>query len=137
MLQKSSVEPFELFHAFVRSWFKLIALGRWNEAFGQIDLPPNFGEAYTPDRFRYEVEKDHFHPGTRFGSKHPEGIIYSDPDTLEGDGRPHLYQRKDRSTYEFDFDLPLNGEWSDLTAGFEFIDAGSVFKVRLDWLHVL
>jgi hypothetical protein len=137
MIPKTSAGPAEDFTRFARAWFKLLAAGEWDRAFGQLDLPPRDGDPYTPDRFRREVEADHFGPGTRFARAHPEGVIYSDPDAVPGDGRPHVFDRGAPDVYEFEHDVPLNGEWSDLTAGFEFIPAGDHYQVRLDWLHVL
>lgn len=137
MLERTASDPQEDFTRFVRGWYKLVAAGKWDEAFATIDLPPNYGDPYSAERFRREVELDHFAPGTRFAKAHPEGIIYFDPDSLSGDGRPSLYQRKGGATFQFELDVPLNGEWSDLTSGWEFIVDPRGYLVRLDWLHVL
>ncbi len=138
MIKKTGEAPNDQFRSFVCNWFTLISLGKWDQAFSQIDLPPNFGEPYTPETFRNEVENDHFREGTVFRRRHPEGIVYSNPELISDDVRYIIHDEcKDISGFGFEFDVPLNGEWSDLTSGWEFIHAGEFYKVRLDWLHVL
>jgi hypothetical protein len=137
MLVRTANGPEADFIRLVRGWFKMIAAGRWDAAFALIDLPPNLGLPHTPERFRHEIEQDHFVPGTVFANAHPEGVIYSDPDSVAGDGRPNLYQRNTPEVLEFEHDVPLNGEWSDLTSGWEFVVCAEGYLVRLDWLHVL
>jgi hypothetical protein len=44
---------------------------------------------------------------------------------------------KDGSGYSVEHDVPLNGEWSDLTAQFEFVGKSPEFEVILHDLHVL
>src|SRR5512141_3111539 len=135
MLPRTTDGPEADFIRFVRAWFKMISAGQWDAAFAVLDLPPNVGPPYTPERFRYEVEQDHFGPGTVFAEAHPEGIIYSDPDSVIRDGRPNLFQRKTPDVLEFEYDVPLCGEWSDLTSGWEFVSRPEGYLVRLDWLH--
>jgi hypothetical protein len=43
----------------------------------------------------------------------------------------------DGSGYAVDHAVPLNGEWSDLTAQFEFLEEADGFAVVLHDLHVL
>jgi hypothetical protein len=147
------------FLQFARDWFQDIASGAWQKAFDRLDLPPNFGDPYTPELFREEVEKDHFCEGTVFREQHPEGVIYSDPSTIGESKYAELYPlRSDEPTDEGVLDdpdeelrrclreglsvqlehpVPLNGEWSDLTACFQFVDQGDSYAVRLEWLNVL
>lgn len=136
MIQKNNQSPTALFEQFVISWFELIACGKWGEAFSKIDLPPNAGDPYTPSSFRNEIENDHFCEGTVFRDKHSE-IIYSNPRKASGNGYPTLYPVDGTEDYSFEFNVPLNNEFSDLTSGWEFIDVGDVYHVRLNFLHVL
>jgi hypothetical protein len=122
--------------AFVRQWLKLLAAGRYHEACGMIDEPNCYGITWTPERIHQVVEET-FGPGSRFGSRHPEGIRWSDPDQLGEGGRPQIYPYDDGSGYAFDHAVPLNGEWSDLTAQFEFHRRPQGYAVVLHDLHVL
>ncbi len=156
MISKPQNATAEFFVNFVRDWFKGIASGAWQEAFTRIDLAPNFGEPYSPQRFRHEVENDHFCDGTVFRKRHPEGIAYSDPNTIGESQYVELYPLRGEHEWvsddledevarclregwsiEVEHPIPLNGEWSDLTACFQFVDQGDNYAVRLDWLHVL
>jgi hypothetical protein len=44
---------------------------------------------------------------------------------------------QDGTGFQFDYDLPLNGEWSDLTAQFEFLRRSDGYAVVLHDIHVL
>lgn len=100
-----------------------------------IDGPNCYGISWTPDGIRQVVENS-FGPGCRFRSRHPDGIRWTDPDELGDGGHPEIYLRDDGS-YSFEHDVPLNGEWSDLTAQFEFQRRPQGFAVVLHDLHVL
>lgn len=136
MIRKDNQNPELLFEQFVSSWFELIAKGKWDVAFAQIDLSPSYGDPYTPERFRDEIENDHFCEGTIFRNEHHQ-IVYSNPKDISGNGNPNIYPLEGTADYSFEYDVPLNNEFSDLTSGWEFIDAGAFYKVRLDFLHVL
>mgnify|MGYP001548795214 CR=1 FL=1 len=136
MIKKNRNKPEKIFEQFVLDWFELISKGQWNEAFAQLDLPPTYGKKYTPELFRHEIENDHFCQGTVYRKNHPE-ITYTNPKKMAGNGRPSLYKIDGTSNFSFEFDVPLNNEFSDLTSGWEFIDSGESYKVRLDFLHVL
>ncbi|WP_461538316.1 hypothetical protein [Spongorhabdus nitratireducens] len=136
MIERSNKHPAALFEQFVSDWFELIAQGKWDEAFALIDLPPNYGDAYTPDKYKDEIENDHFCPGTIFRDDNPE-IIYSNPKDISESANPTLYPLDGTSDYSFEYDVPLNDKISDLTSGWEFKDFGKFYKVRLDFLNVL
>ena len=136
MIRKDNQNLEILFEQFVSNWFELIAKGEWEEAFAQIDLPPSYGDKYTAEKFKYEIENDYFCEGTIFRNEHPE-IIYSNPKEINGNSNPNIYPLEGTANYSFEFDVPLNNEFSDLTSGWEFLEAGEFYKVRLDFLHVL
>ena len=48
-----------------------------------------------------------------------------------------LVEFADGRGYSFEYDLPLSGEWSDLTAQFEFLRRPSGYAVVLHDIHVL
>ena len=61
--------------------------------------------------------------------------IYSDPDDIGESKRVHFHEQgRDVGLQHL---VPLNGEWSDLTAHFDFLDRGESYAVKLEWLHVL
>lgn len=88
---------------------------------------------------RHEIEVEHFGPGTVFARIHPKGVLYCDPDMLPPplDTQNQVGALDNGISYWLDWDLPLNGEWSDLTAQFEFIRTADGYRVCLHCLHVL
>jgi hypothetical protein len=128
--------PEQALIAFVRHWLKLLAAGRWQEVCGLIDEPNCYGINWTPERIQ-QVAEDTFGPGCRFRSRHPEGLRWTDPDELDDGGHPEIYPYDGGSGYALEHDVPLNGEWSDLTAQFEFHRRPQGYAVVLHDLHVL
>lgn len=122
--------------AFVRNWFTLLAAGRSQEACNMIDEPNYYGIAWTPEQIQ-QVVAGAFGPQSRFRLRHPEGIRCTDPEELSEGGNPEVYPSHDGGHYRFDHDVPLNGEWSDLTAQFEFHRRQKGYVVVLHDLHVL
>ena len=57
--------------------------------------------------------------------------------TASGTPAAMLWELADQSGYRLDHDVPLNGQWSDLTAQFEFLRRPGGFAVVLHDLHVL
>ncbi len=136
MIRIDNRNPEQVFEQFILNWFELIFLDNWDEAFKLIDLPSSCGEFYNTERFRYEIENDHFGKGTSFREEHPE-IIYSNPKNIDGSGYPNIYPLSGSSDYLFEYDVPLNNEFSDLTSGWQFVKHDSFYKVRLEFLRVL
>jgi hypothetical protein len=121
--------------AFTRRWLKLLAQGRWKDACGMIDEPNSYGITWTAERIQ-QVVNDTFHPGSLFRLRHPDGIRWTDPDELGDGGHPEFQRSEDGSTYFLEHDVSLNGEWSDLTAQFEFCRTPEGYSVVLQDLHV-
>lgn len=68
----------------------------------------------------------------------PLGLTVHDPYGMDLAGeRIDFYFYKDNSGLTVDYDLPLNGEWSDLTAIFSFKSKDGGFAFYLDDIHVL
>ncbi|MCP4600758.1 MAG: hypothetical protein GY847_09535 [Proteobacteria bacterium] len=121
---------------FVKNWMKLLAENRLEEACAVIDKPNRYGLTWTPERI-LEMVHSTFRPGTHFHDLHPEGPIFTDPYELEEQENREVGEFADDNGYWFDFDIPLNGEWSDLTAQFEFHKRANGYTVVLHDLHVL
>jgi len=94
------------------------------EVFG-IDMPNDYGLVWDIEKID-DVVKDYLGEGVT-----PE--IFSK--NLK-ECYPNFYKRNDGG-YNLEFDLPLNGELSDLTVQFEFNRKGSKFVVVLHDIHVL
>jgi hypothetical protein len=123
--------------SFIRRWFSLLAAGLQAEACAEIDEPNVYGLGWTPDDLQECVDMT-FLPGSRFRREHPEGLRFTDPATATGgDGRPDIIELSGGRGYWVDHEVPLNGEWSDLTAEFEFARRADGFAVILHDLHVL
>ena len=126
----------------IRQWFRLLARDRWEQAIAMIGRPKRYGIGWTVEIVRRAIEVETFGPGTRFRTAHPEGIVYSDPDTMTEP--PDFWQKwagihhlKDGTGFAIDYPVPLNGEWSDLTAQFSFLRQPGGYEVELEDLHVL
>lgn len=125
----------EMIH-FVQEWFDLVADGNTEEACRRIDQPNCYGILWTPEKIK-ETILNEFGPDTVFGSQSPNGVIFSKVSETDGSYRADVLEFNDGSGYSVEHDVPLNGEWSDLTAQFEFVGKAPEFKVILHDLHVL
>ena len=136
MIVVSPEAPAQSIVSFVKGWMKLLAEGRFEEACALIDEPNVHGIVWTP-RLIQQTVKATFSSETRFYKSHPEGPIFTDPFALEEQREIKVVEFEDKSGYAFDYDVPLNGEWSDLTAQFEFLKRSNGYAVVLHDLHVL
>lgn len=101
-----------------------------------IDLPNAWGIKWTPESIR-ELIDETFSPDTQFGAAHPEGPVFTQVDESTQSDHADTGPYDDKSGFWLDHDVPLNGEWSDLTAQFEFQKQSNGFAVVLIDLHVL
>ena len=132
-----STSPDERIVTFVKDWLKMLSEGRLEEACDLLDKPDRHGRVWTPKAIKQEVAET-FSPDTRFYLFHPEGPIFTDPYELEPQtNRKEIGEFSDKNGYWFDCDMPLNHEWSDLTAQFEFYKTPDGYASVLADLHVL
>lgn len=136
MIFISPQTPAESIVAFVKGWMKLLAEGRFEEACALLDEPNGYGITWTP-RLIQETVNDTFNPESRFYKAHPDGPIFTDPFEIEERIEIGVVELDDKRGYSFDYDIALNGEWSDLTAQFEFLKRSNGYAVVLHDLHVL
>ncbi len=127
MITLSSDNPAPVLTRFARDWFALLAKGAFSEAVSCLDEPNSYGQKWSADRIKAVIEE---YTGST-------SATISDPETLLGDGRPTFYTFDDGRGYSLDHDMPLNGEWSDLTAQFEFLRRPEGYAVVLQDVHVL
>lgn len=122
--------------AIIRDWFRLLAADRWDEASGMLDEPNSYGIHWTPEQVRHALDLA-FGPSSRFRIAHPDGLQFTDPDTASGNPHAEVVTLNDGSGFSAEHDVPLNGEWSELTAQFEFKRRANGLAVILHDLHVL
>jgi hypothetical protein len=118
---------------FVKKWFKLLADDKLEEGCAML-LPNSYGIVWTPDLIK-QTMNEIYSPDTWFYHYHPEGPIFSDPYDLGKQRFEEAIETPDG--YAFDYDVPLNGEWSDLTAQFQFIKQPNGYAVVLEDLHIM
>ena len=111
MISASTDEPAIVFTRFVRDWFRLLSRNEFAQAVAQLDEPNDYGVIWS--------EKDICDALSDYGGSRTP--VISDPDTVAGDGRPDLVAFGDGSGYSFWHHMPLDGQWGDLTAQFEFL----------------
>ena len=118
-----------IFKEFARSWIRLLSNGKFKEAIKQIDAPNSNGFEWSIKSVQRVLE-DYVGKGVDFS--------ITDPNEMEGDGRPNLFMFKGLQCFALDINLPINGEWSDLTVQFEFIKKGKgYYSVILNDIKVL
>jgi hypothetical protein len=118
-----------IFRDFARSWIRLLSIGKLGEAIKQIDAPNSYGVEWSAKSIQ-KVLEDYVGEGVEFS--------ITDPNEMEGDGRPNLFMFNGLQGFAFDLNLPINGEWSDLTVQFEFIKKGKgYYSVILNDINVL
>lgn len=123
--------------AWARQWCELLAAGELEQACAQLDEPSASGIVWTPEAIRALVA-DTFSPETIFGHAHPEGPRFTSPRSAGGREGFDLGPFADGSGFWCNYDLPLNGAFSDLTAQFELHWRGPhVLAIRLHDLHVM
>jgi hypothetical protein len=123
-----SISPLDAFTDFVRRWLSLLAAGRLEEAANLIDEPNSYGLQWGAEDIQKALQ-DY--------ARSDVSPYVTDPEAMPGDGRPNLLELNDGSGYLFDYAVPLNGEWSDLTLQFEFLKKPGGYVVVLQDIHVL
>jgi hypothetical protein len=129
--------------ALCREWVELVAADRLEQAISLLYVPETYQpqQRWTADSLRTYIGND--------GSWDPAGdgcvwrVTLIDSTPMPAD-RPNFRPRADVGHYDgkphagwVDPDLPLNGEWSDLTAQFEFSPVDDGIGLSLYDLHVL
>ena len=117
--------PLEDILPFVKQWLQLLSEGKLTEACALIDEPAYDDVKWTPELI-LEIVSDTFSPESRFYRLHPEGPMFTSPYDLEEqtwlirDWLESGLGVENKGVFYFDYNVPLNGAWSDLSALFEF-----------------
>jgi hypothetical protein len=119
---------------FVEAWIDDLAAADYAAAFARTRHDPYYG--WTPDLIE-RVVAGYGHP-----EPHPSGRRWAVTARADARGRPH-YREVDRDVpppivARVWYDLPLDGEWSDLTATFRVERSTSTdgLDVVLEDIHV-
>lgn len=121
----------------VRSWVELLAADNFEAGYAMLQHYPN--EPWAPDFLRMWISNYGWHDPMKDGS------TFRVTSWKTATGREKHYQdvvrydspAADHSLGDVHFDLPLNGEWSDLTAIFSFFNHAGFLVLQLDDVHVL
>jgi hypothetical protein len=123
-LEASNVQ--ERAREYALSFFELIALGDWAGALARIDRPTSYGRTWTRADIEHEI--------AAYGSCN---LNVTSPTSATGEPHTSTGHFNDGSGFYFDFAVPLDGQWSDLTAQFEFRKHANGYAVVLEDIHVL
>jgi hypothetical protein len=119
--------------AFVEAWIDDLARGDYRAAYSRTAHDPYY--AWTPDLIRAVIE------GYGLPEPRRDGKIFQVTERRSAKGTCH-YRTVDRENIPSSViadvwhDLPLNGEWSDLTATFRIERGESGCVVTLQEIHV-
>lgn len=112
----------------VRAWAALLAAEEYAAAFALVECRPH----WTPELLRTVIRN--------YGFVEPmgDGSTYRVTPLESASGGPTPLHEVDRSDGRISvwFDLPLNGEWSDLTATFDLEPRDGKLALVLDHIHV-
>ncbi len=122
----------------IRAWVELLAQERYEDAFQMLRYHP--AEHWSPALIRAVVTNYGFIEPRKDGATfkvtslkdNPEGEAFHGVEWYGDDpNKPAEYLGVAA------FTLPLNGEWSDVTAMFDIVEEGGGLVLELDDIHVL
>lgn len=103
----------------IADWCDLLADARIAEACARLDEPNSYGHLWSADEILAAIEET-FGAESRFRLAHPEGLTFTKPKDSSGSAFAHVEELSDGSGYWAEYNLPISGEFSDLTAQFRF-----------------
>jgi hypothetical protein len=121
---------------FVKQWVQLLADNRSADACALLDEPNAYGMIWTPTQIAEAIAAS-FPPQSSFARAYPSGMVITNPDELSEPPFCKIGTFSDGTGYWFDYAMPLNHQWSDLTAQFFFLKRPTGLAVVLHDLHVL
>ena len=132
----SQTNAHEAILAWITNWFDLLAQGRIEEACARIDEPGTYGRLWSAEQIVAAMDEA-FDSESRFRRAHPEGLDFSKPQTAVGSPFANINEYEDGSGYWAEHNVPISGEFSDLTAQFRFRWSNERLVVSLDDLRVI
>lgn len=118
--------------SFVRNWTKLLSEKKFDEAFNFLDESADEkSHSIVNIRMLNEIFADYY--------KHESFPKIENPYLMNMQHeRINVYVYDDGSGFAIDYDIPLNGKWSDFTAQFSFKkNLKTVYKIYLTDFHIL
>jgi hypothetical protein len=125
----------------VRDWVELLAQERYNEAFQMLYHPEN--DYWTAELIRTVVANYGSIEPLKGGSTYrvtslTDRSLTQHPNPYQNVWRYGDNAQRDKNHIgDVHFGLPLNGEWSDLTAIFNIVRLNDTLTLQLDDIHVL
>ncbi|UZR96783.1 DUF7668 domain-containing protein [Chondrinema litorale] len=115
---------------FIREWVKLLSLNKFKEANSLLDVDSERNFNWNTENLK-EVFLDY--------CWHERMPVINNPDQMDLDNEViTFYEYTDGSGYAVEYDIPLDGEWGDLTAKFSLESEDQrVYRVYLDDIHVM
>ncbi|MCB2408238.1 DUF7668 domain-containing protein [Hymenobacter lucidus] len=119
---------------FIREWIALLFEEKFAEACNRIDgsIHPENSVAWTPELLN-EVLMDY--------AWHERMPVVTNPAKMDlTDEQVYFYKYDSPAQhgYAVEYDIPLDGEWSDLTAQFSFVEnSNNLYTITLEGIHVL
>ena len=127
MLTSFSQPIEDALRAHIEIWLQQLSAGNWGEVIGMLDEPNSYGIKWRETEIRNSLDE--------YSRSRPWTV--TDPKALDVSGHTSFGEFNDGSGYWFDYDIPLDGAWSDLTAQFEFKKRGNGYALVLHDIHVL
>jgi hypothetical protein len=116
---------------FIRNWIELLFNNEFEKACYLLDAPESDSDE---DPWNATHLKEAFLDYGAIGRMPVINSPYQMDLTTE---KIDFYEYDDGSGWAVDYDIPLDGEWGDLTAQFSFKRAGNSFIVNLNDVHVM
>ena len=123
---------FEEATLFIREWTKLLSEAKFDEACAMLDEPEDNGRNifWNAENLR-EVFLDY--------CWHKRMPVINNPYHMNLDKEViDFYNYDDGSGYAVDYDIPLDGEWGELTANFQFKkESQNLYRIYLYDMRVM
>jgi hypothetical protein len=114
---------------FIRNWVELLSNNEFEKACQQLDATESDYDPWNVTNLK-EAFLD-------YGAVGRMPVINSPYQMDLTTEKIEFYDYDDGSGWTVDYDIPLDGEWGDLTAQFSFKKAGDSFVVKLNDIHVM
>jgi hypothetical protein len=122
----------------IRAWVELLAQEKYEEAFGMLHYHP--AEHWSPELIRTVITNYGFIEPREDGATFKVTSLKDNPKGKDFSGVQWYGDNPNRQSEYLGmaaFTLPLNGEWSDVTAMFDIVEADGGLVLELEDIHVL
>ncbi len=116
---------------FIRDWVESLSNGEFEKALQLLDYSESGSNAIP---WNETLLKEAF---LDYGAIGRMPVINSPYQMDLATEKIEFYEYEDGSGYFVEYDVPLDGEWGDLTAQFSIKKVGDDFSITLEDIHVL